>query len=129
MSAMGGWLRAGRRIEYAAAVYTAACYLVFGFAIANRAPIGVRWMAWLLGATFVLPFGLVFLLLGRWARRRANQSTVPVPIATKALTLKSRLMLYVALAAITVPSARVQERAIRAPLGELCCPGRFDRHR
>jgi hypothetical protein len=80
---MGPWLRAGRRFEYTIAVLTIASYLVFGFTLTRSAPSDIRWMAWILLATFVFPFGFVALLLGRWRRKQISTAQTVTMVSSR----------------------------------------------
>jgi hypothetical protein len=117
MGAMGPWLRTARRPEYAAGISTVAGSL-FGFLFATRAPSNIRWIIWPLGAPMFL-FGLAFLLVGWWARRRALGSPASAAGTTWAARLENRLLAYLVAAVVTVPSARLQSMAAPAPFGKL----------
>src|SRR5580704_1596114 len=105
---MGPWLRAGKRFEYAIAVFTIASYLLFGFILTRSAPADIRWMAWILLATFVFPFGFVALVIGRL--RRKQISTVQTP---PLLRCRPRFKIYLGLAIVTAISVTEQARIIR----------------
>jgi hypothetical protein len=91
---------------------------LFGFLFASRAPSNIRWIIWPLGATMFL-FGLAFLLVGWWARRRALGSPVSAAGTTWAARRENRLLAYLVAAVVTVPSARLQSMAVPVPFGEL----------
>jgi hypothetical protein len=110
-------LRAGRRPEYAAAIFTVASSL-FGFLFASRAPRNIRWTIWPLGATMFL-FGVAFLLVGWWARRRAPGSPVTAIGATWATRREARLLAYVVATLMTLASAIFQSKAVTKPFGKL----------
>src|ERR1700685_3826404 len=99
-------LRAERRLGYAVGITTVATSLL-GFLFASRAPSNIRWIIWPLGATMLF-FGLAFLLVGWWARRRALGSPVSAAGTTWASRRENRLSAYLVAAAVTVPSARLQ---------------------
>src|ERR1700722_18445111 len=102
---MGPWLSVGKRFEYTIAVFTVASYLIFGFILTRSAPSDIRWMAWILLATFVFPFGIVALLIGRW--RRKQISTVPTATLVRG---RPRSKIYLVLAIVTAISATEQAR-------------------
>jgi hypothetical protein len=102
---MGPWLRAGRRFEYTIAVVTITSYLVFGFILTRSAPSDIRWMAWILLATFVFPFGFVALLMGRWRRKQISTAQTAVRV-----TSRPRSGIYLVLAIVTAISATQQIR-------------------
>jgi hypothetical protein len=114
---MGPLLRAAKRPEYAAVITTVASSL-FGFLFASRAPSSIRWIIWPLGATMFL-FGLAFLLVGSWARRRVLGSPVSAAGTTWAARRENRLLAYLVAAVVTVPSARLQSIAVPVPFGKL----------
>jgi hypothetical protein len=102
---MGPWLRAGRRFEYTIAVLTITSYLVFGFILTRSEPSDIRWIAWILLATFVFPFGFVALLLGRWRRKQTSTAQTAVRV-----TSRPRSSTYLVLAIVTAISATEQAR-------------------
>lgn len=106
---MGPWLRVGTRLEYAIAVFTIASFLIFGFVLTRSAPGDIRWMAWILVATFVFPFGFVALLIGRWLRR--NQVSTAQTAALVGSRRRSKM--YLVLAIVTTISASEQARIMR----------------
>jgi hypothetical protein len=110
-------LHAGRRLEYAAVISTVATSL-FGFLFASRAPSNIRWIIWPLGAT-MFSFGLAFLLVGWWARRRALGSPVSAAGTTWAARRENRLLAYLVATVVTVPSARLQSKAVPVPFDKL----------
>jgi hypothetical protein len=113
---MGPGSRAGR-LEYTAIISTVASSL-FGFLFASRAPSNIRWIIWPLGATMFL-FGLAFLLVGWWARRRPFGSPVSAAGTTWAARRENRLLAHLVAAVVTVPSARLQSKAVPVPFGKL----------
>ena len=110
-------LRAERRLGYAAGITTVASSL-FGFLFASRAPSNIRWIVWPLGAPMLF-FGLAFVLVGWWARRRALGSPVSAAGAEWARRPGTRLLAYLVAAVVTVPSARLQSMAVPVPFGKL----------
>ena len=89
---MHPWIRVGRRLEYTVGALTIAEFLIFGFIVAERAPSNTRWFAWLVWAGFIFPFNFVALLVGRWARRRAIESSTGG--TAKNRQIKIRLFVY-----------------------------------
>jgi len=112
MDAMAPWLHVGKRLEYTVAVFTVAFFFVFGFTLIRGAPGDMRWILWILAGTFVVPFCLAFLLAGRWVRRRALGSPDPAVGTARVASRKTRLLVYLVMVVVTVPSARVEARAI-----------------
>jgi hypothetical protein len=64
-------------------------------------------------------FGLAFLLVGRWARRRALESSVSAAGTTWAARRENRLLAYLVAAVVTLPSAKLQSEAVPVPFGKL----------
>jgi hypothetical protein len=114
---MGTWLRAARRPEYAAGIATLTGSLL-GFLFATRAPSNIRWIIWPLGATMLF-FGLAFPLVGWWVRRRAHGSPISAAGAAWGARRENRLLAYLVAAVVTVPSARLQSKAVPVPFGKL----------
>ena len=109
--------RAARRPEYAAGITTLATSL-FAFLFASRAPSNIRWIIWPLGAPMFF-FGMAFLLVGWWARRRAPGSPASAAGATWAARRENRLLAYLLAAVVTLPSARLQSIVVPVPFGKL----------
>jgi hypothetical protein len=91
---------------------------LFGFLFASRAPSNIRWMIWPVGAAMFF-FGVAFLLVGWWVRRRALGSPVLAAGTTWAARRENRLLAYLVAAVMTVPSARLQSLAVPVPFGKL----------
>ncbi len=106
---MGPWLRVGKRFEYTIAVFTIASFLVFGFVLTRSAPGDIRWMVWILMASFVFPFGFVALLIGRWLRRRQISTAQTATLVDS----RPRSKFYLVLAIVTAISANEQARIVR----------------
>jgi|HubBroStandDraft_1064217.scaffolds.fasta_scaffold28357_4 hypothetical protein len=67
---MGPWLRVGRRLEWTLVAFTALMLILVGLRFMSRAPVNMRWMAWIYIGGF---FGVMLtfsLLLVQSLRRR-----------------------------------------------------------
>jgi hypothetical protein len=70
----------------------------------------VRLIVWTFVAVFVFPIFFVVVFLTRWLRRSLT-TLLPVGGAGTAVRPKTRLLLYISIAAVTVPADRVWAKA------------------
>jgi hypothetical protein len=82
------------------------------------APVSFSWIIWPLGAGMFC-FGLAFLLVGWWARRRSSGSPALAAGTTWATRPENRLFAYLLAAAVILPSARLQSIVVPVPFGKL----------
>lgn len=108
---MSPWVSVGKRFESIMAVVAVALFLIGGFFLSRTAPREIRWFVWAFWAGFVFPFSFAGLLLGRWVRRRSAARPVQPAGMAEARPAKTRLLLYIFMAAITVPADRVWAKA------------------
>jgi len=103
------------------AVFAIATFLMFGFILARGAPGDLRWMAWLLIASFVFPFSFLALLIGR----RLRQGQLSTPQSSAPLRPRPRAKICLVLTIVTAVSAIEQARInsarhlFRATTGEI----------
>jgi cation transport ATPase len=88
-------------------------FLLFGFLLTRSAPADARWIVWILAASFIFPFCFLFLLVGRWLRRRFPPAALPASPAPRLLAAGTRVKIYAAITGATLLFVMDEARIVR----------------